>query len=200
MQGFIIIEKSEYSFLNYQANWESKNVQWFFQLRKTFPNVDIKKYKGLGSTLIEPYSLLYNDNEEVGKIIQQLEKKYGYFASDGEFLYKNLNDCLKVLQVIPDKENYEVLEIRNETLERKDSPFLGYDIGNVGYSVIHDAILFPMWHPIDLDDIEAIKRLGRLNESGLFSSLEEAIEFLSFYNSRHWAEKGDFEIWMIKQL
>jgi len=198
MKGFIINEKSEYRYLSYQKGLELSHPKWFAELRQTFNFLDVKNYRSIGGILIEPNSLIYFENEEIGNTIKFLETKYQIDFGNNDFMYLDLEDCLKVYNIIPEKENYEILEIGKENNEKVTQPILGYDIGNVGYSIISDSIIFPHWHPIDLTDEEIIKKLKGLNKNCLFSSIEQANDFLILYQTKSWAETGEFSIYSIK--
>lgn len=89
----------------------------------------------------------------------------------------------------------EIIRTGGDPLFRPST--VGYDLGNrIGsYSIICDCSIMPMWHPPEWEDLsELAKKLETLNPNMLFSRVYEAEEFISYYQSRDWAEKDEFDI------
>ena len=55
-------------------------------------------------------------------------------------------------------------------------------------------MLIPRWHGTDEEGTLFLKYFKQLNSFGLFNSIENAKEFLEYYLSFDWTERGEFYI------
>jgi hypothetical protein len=113
-------------------------------------------------------------------------------------MLENLAQANEIFDLLDEdkRDDYEIIKInRNSAKENQNT--LGYDIGIWGndYSIICDCSLMPEWHLPAWEDVpELANKLVNLNSNMLFSRKNEAEEFLKYYSSKDWAEKGTFYI------
>jgi hypothetical protein len=61
------------------------------------------------------------------------------------------------------------------------------------FSAIGDCLCFPRWHGCDLEGVAFREWFERLNPHGLLASAALADEYLRYYLSFDWTERGEFE-------
>jgi hypothetical protein len=80
--------------------------------------------------------------------------------------------------------------------------FIGYEpnyFAGDWFSPISDCMCFPRWHGTDREGVLFSDWFSRLNTQGLFDTKEEAQNFLNYYLSFDWTERGDYriaEVWV----
>jgi hypothetical protein len=71
--------------------------------------------------------------------------------------------------------------------------------GGDWFSPISDCMCFPRWHGTDREGVLFADWFSTLNTQGLFDTKEDAQNFLKFYLSFDWTERGDYriaEVWV----
>jgi hypothetical protein len=62
------------------------------------------------------------------------------------------------------------------------------------FSPLCDCMCFPRWHGTDQEGVLFGEYFKRLNGYGLFTSQNDAIDFLNYYLSFDWTETGEYQI------
>jgi hypothetical protein len=62
------------------------------------------------------------------------------------------------------------------------------------FSAVCDCMCFPRWHGTDREGELFRPYSDRLNANGLFDDASSAAEFLAYYLSVDWTERGEYEI------
>ncbi|MGH7280799.1 MAG: hypothetical protein ACRELY_04695, partial [Polyangiaceae bacterium] len=97
-------------------------------------------------------------------------------------------------------EDYEIVWAR--IVDRADAPpsnfeRLGFEptyfMGD-HFSAICDCMCFPRWHGTDPEGKLFRSHFDRLNTNGLFDDARTASEFLAYYLTIDWTERGEYEI------
>jgi hypothetical protein len=63
-----------------------------------------------------------------------------------------------------------------------------------------DSMCFPRWHGPDPEGNMLIPFHERLNQHGLFPTVSQAAEFLTFYRSQTWAETGNYVLAEVRKV
>jgi len=157
-----------------------------------------KDYKGIDRDALSAYipDNEIEENPAIRKMNTILKEKqnaalmYLDFLDD-ENAFNNVEDAVVVYNLLEDKDDYELIEVRRyEMMFSQD--FLGYDIGYWGgdhFSIIANTLLVPrrdFYPEQDFDLILAFEKL--LNKNLLFSDIKDAERYLKFYRGKTWAE------------
>jgi hypothetical protein len=196
-----------------------RNFEWGFLIVKTFPKLyrdyaeryklsrdiyavpridrgpqDCKvQYRGLGRDALDPY-----ENSEIRAEVRMLELERDARCEDG-FLF-DFADVQDVLRLLEDRPDYEVIWTRiahSLAPPPKGYHLVGYEpsyFSDDHFSASCDCMLFPRWHGTDEEGTLFTAYFQKLNQYGLFSSEQEARDFLRYYLSFDWTETGEYEI------
>ena len=82
--------------------------------------------------------------------------------------------------------------------------FMGYDICypvdcSGGFSIICDCLFICKWHGCDTDGTRFIEDFNKLNEYGLFDTVDDAYRYMVKYLNEDWSEKGRYCIYEIRE-
>ncbi|HEX2880617.1 MAG TPA: hypothetical protein VHO25_13890 [Polyangiaceae bacterium] len=110
---------------------------------------------------------------------------------------REIDQATAVYAALASKELYEVVEISRPSEQPQN--LLGFDIGYWGggnFSILCDAVIWPLWHPPDLAALPDLKRYLALNRHALFSTEQAAQSYFDWYVSQPWAEEepSDFSV------
>jgi len=212
--GYLIVLKPEVSFARYEAKYVKGNEDSFREFRTVFSKFNPQNYKGISRSPFESQAdinrkALFKKEKQINKaarlklreIIPQATPEF----YDDCFITE-LKDAHLIYQMLEDRENWEVINIRRDTFETNIET-LGFDIGYWGgdhFSLIADVIVTPMWHPPASDDwAEVAEKLSGLNHNLLFETPEAAADFKAYYKTKPWAEteyKDDFRIIQVNEI
>ena len=104
-----------------------------------------------------------------------------------------------------DEEDFEIIWFRivgsNEAIP-KGYKFLGYDITEEpdekgAFSMINDCMFICRWHGCDEEGKLFAEDFSKLNENGLFNTVEDAYNYLMKYAMETWTETGAYGIFEI---
>ena len=81
---------------------------------------------------------------------------------------------------------------------------MGYDICypvdcSGGFSIICDCMFICKWHGCDTDGTRFIEDFNKLNEYGLFDTVDDAYRYMVKYLNEDWSEKGRYCIYEIRE-
>ena len=78
---------------------------------------------------------------------------------------------------------------------------MGYEpamFGGDWFSALSDCMCFPIWHGTDKEGELFMKYHDNLNQYALFDTPEMAGEFLDYYLSFDWTERGSYVIFEVR--
>jgi hypothetical protein len=153
------------------------------------------RYRGIDRNALTPFAK--------GSLaeVRLLELKGGQIDSTEDFLttYKQAIDVLGWTKE-ESSEDYEIIWAKiADRPDRPPSTFqrLGFEptyfMGD-HFSGICDCMCFPRWHGTDREGKLFRSYFDRLNSNGLFDDAPTAAEFLAYYLSIDWTERGEYEI------
>ncbi len=191
--GFLIVKTFPKLYRDYVGRYElSKDIYALPRIDKGPEDYRIQ-YRGLDRDALDPYA-----KSEMLAEIRMAELERNGRCEDG-FLFdpKEVQD---VIDFLDNSKEYEVIWAR--TIQSKLVPPNGYH--SIGYepsyfnsdhfSASCDCMLFPRWHGTDQEGTLFTEHFQKLNRYGMFSSPEEASNFLRYYLSFDWTETGEYEI------
>lgn len=110
---------------------------------------------------------------------------------DGPWLLPDLNTALQVRAFLQDVAAFELVEVALYPF-RTTRPSMGFDVGWWGssnFSIICDAVVWPLWHPPPVEAIpNLVGFLAKLNDAVLFSDVRAAEDYRGMYREQEWAE------------
>ena len=119
--------------------------------------------------------------------------------ADHDFL-KSHEDAVRVFSLLQVPMEREIIWIRNIESDSPgipDYPVLGYEpamFGGDWFSAISDCLCFPVWHGTDTEGELFKAHHDALNQHALFNTPQMAINFLEYYLSFDWTERGPYVI------
>lgn len=150
------------------------------------------------------YALPYHENPE--KIYCGAGRMgIGEISDIEESVMFSEQEMLDYMKLCENHGDYELIFVR---LNGSDSEipqgyaFIGYDIAyppeaDGGFSIICDCMFICKWHGCDCEGTEFAEDFARLNSSGLFSSHQDAYNYMVHYLNQSWSERGVFGIYEI---
>jgi hypothetical protein len=121
------------------------------------------------------------------------------WLTNGPWLLPSLASAAHVASFLEDKAQYELVEVACYP-SRTAAPPIGFDVGwwaSGNFSIICDAVIWPIWHPPPTDAVPILTELRHLlNEAVLFPDVASAERYRQMYREQEWAEDEDppFEI------
>jgi hypothetical protein len=192
--GFLIVKTFNKLYEDYVDRYNLKSEVYAIPRLDRAPSGYKIKYRGLDRDSICGYA---TSDELAGLRLFELEEEQ---KSQDDFVFEE-QDAVDVLQYLDeDKKDYEIIWIR--TFNSDDLAPQGYK--SIGFepsyfygghfSALCDCMLIPRWHGTDKEGIIFKKYFNELNSYGLFDNAGIAKEFLDYYLSFDWTERGDFEV------
>jgi hypothetical protein len=186
-------------------------------LRRALPHVDPSQYRGTERDIVQAYpgsdqrsidlwrSQGFDQNEaarvRMARIIEGDREGLSLDRDDDLFGDRTIAEEVRALLERPD--DFEVV-LLDRTHTPATAATLGYDVGNWGgqyYSIIKDSAVMPVWHGPDIEDLEELAQATKkLNSHCLFDDPNDAREFRTWYESRHWAESDGFLVVRVDQV
>jgi len=178
------------------------------QILAAFPFINPACYRGLGRDELDPFASLEDDYIQWMKdhaLYQQntnarthyRRSLQAYVPDYEDALLETIAEVQQIHALLDNPSEYEILSIRC-TAYCPNRTTLGFDVGLLNYSIIGDALVYPMWHPAEPYDFAALLPYYRtLNEHVLFDTVLAAEAYHQFYRSRPWGEQGSFQCWQI---
>jgi len=199
--GFLIVLRFDALYQAYVARYASSR-DWY-----AIPRVDRSwhdtrvRYRGLDRDALQANEVRPENLTEI--FLAELERK-GRCASDFLFTLDDVTAAVSWLE--EDARRYEVIWARE--LGRPDLPPVGYERLGVepGYFLTDhfspscDCMMFPRWHGTDPDGVLFVEHFRRLNQNGLFDSVEDAERFVEFYVSFDWTETAPCDGYAIVEV
>lgn len=178
-------------------------------LRAALPNVNPENYRGIGRY---PLNADYNYNdpgwqwerertglaEELGVLAveEALGMKPGVWPEDEwlidkPWLLPDLPGAMHVRSFLEDAAAFDLIEVALYPF-RTSRPSIGFDVGWWGssnFSIICDAVVWPIWHPPPAEAVPAlVDALSDLNDAVLFADPRAAERYREVYRTQAWAE------------
>jgi hypothetical protein len=199
-EGYFVVLKPKALVAQYAASkFAKQNAKSLKKLRECFRNFPPEQYRGVSR---EPLSRYGKKNSESRSRIREIlgDEFSGDVNRDvDDDLLPSHADARNILSVVDVPSLWEIVHISRGN-HSGGNHTLGFDIGYWGgdhLSLIADTIVTPRWHPPALDDFaELANAMSGMNHNSLFDSYEDANCFRKYYESKSWAETGEF--WIIR--
>jgi hypothetical protein len=171
-------------------------------LRSALPSASAARYRGIGRFAFTEYPERgpgwqgqddhYDDAEARARalLLGFLGPENATTPYPRAFL-ADRRDAATVRAALSRPDAYELVELCTPP----ESPLepLGFDVGYWGggnFSILCDAALWPMWHPVVPAAVpELVDQISELNDYGLFATAEAARASAAWYSSQDWAER-----------
>lgn len=192
--GFLIVLNFNKLYERYVDRYKLESEIYAIPILNKSPEEYRIKYRGIDR---DPICGYLNTDVLAGIRLYELEEEE---RSEDDFLFEE-NDALDVFQFLDkEREDYEIVWVRISN--SGDSIPEGYK--SIGFepsyfygghfSAVCDCMLIPRWHGTDKEGAIFKEYFNQLNCYGLFDNSVIAKEFLNYYLSFDWTERGDFEI------
>jgi hypothetical protein len=201
--GFLLVEKYESLYERYKERYKI-TYDWY-----SIPRIDRNptqnriKYRGIDRDCIQANK---NSKRNLAEIrLSEIAFRDMYDVEEDFLDYNMLNDVYSWLE--NDKGKYEAIFVKKDAVEctiPDNYVRIGFESSyftSDHFSVSCDCMIFPRWHGTDKEGILFLDYYQKLNKYGLFENIETTEEFLKYYLSFDWTERGDFyttEIWINK--
>jgi hypothetical protein len=198
--AFLLVKRFDVLYTEFASRPQFTNAIYALPLIGKSSNAVAKRYRGLDREPVVPYDKAPAQLAEIR--MAELEK-VGRCEDTNIFDLTTLSEVWRWAQ----EEYPGVYEpVWARMSGSTDQPPLGYD--RLGFepsffprgffSAVCDCMCFPRWHGTDKEGILFKKHFELLNFYGLFDNSSQAKDFLDYYLSFDWTERGDFaiiEIW-----
>lgn len=193
--GFLVVKRFEALYRAFCADPAFDRAIYALPVFGTSPERLTIRYRGMDRDALTPFAR--------GSLAQVrlLELKGGQVDGTEDFLttYEQGVDVLRwTKEEFPD--DYEIIWVKIAGRpDRPPSAFerLGFEpafFTSDHFSAICDCMCFPRWHGTDPEGKLFRPHFDRLNSNGLFEDAQAAAEFLAYYLSIDWTERGEYEI------
>jgi len=173
-----------------------------------------KKYRGIDRYYLDPWTeedlrlgLPNTDPPKEPPASLALQELGDEGRADWQWIFAR-EDALAVFLRLLQPIDWEIIwagEAAGGGREVADLPVLGYEPAMLGsggsaFSAVSDCMCFPQWHGTDAEGQLFRAHHERLNRHALFDNSGDAKEFLDFYLSHDWTERGEFHIVEVRQV
>ena len=211
MRAFALIrqpEELEATFVS--SPFYNRNQVEIERLRSAFPAGSAARYRGIERFPFTEYpergpgwqgsDAQYDDAEAQARalLLSFLGPEDNTTPYPRAFL-SDRRDAASVRAALSRPDAYEIIELC--TSPESPLELLGFDVGYWGggnYSILCDAVLWPIWHPAEPAAApELARHVAELNEYGLFPTADAARAFVAWYSSQDWAEQEPTDFFVI---
>jgi hypothetical protein len=193
--GFLVVKRFEALYRAFATDPKFDWDVYALPLFGTSPERPTVRYRGLDREPLTPFAK--------GSLAQvrMLELKGKEIDGTEDFLTTE-KQAIDVLGWTKEEtpEQYEIVWAKiSDRLDRPPSMFerLGFEptyFTGDHFSAICDCMCFPRWHGTDREGTLFRSHFDRLNSNGLFDDPRTAADFLAYYLSIDWTERGEYEI------
>jgi hypothetical protein len=151
---------------------------------------DEEYFRGSGM-VVEPEDAELEACLAIGRLNKATKADYGLIQS-----HEDAVSVFNLIQVPVEREIIWIRDAESDTHTQPDYPLLGYEPTWLGgwFSAISDCMCFPKWHGTDIEG-ELFKMYhDNLNQYALFDTAKMARDFLEYYLSFDWTERGNYFI------
>lgn len=179
-------------------------IQSLFCTEKIYEKLYAEELPRFMKNPINIYALPYHEKPE------RLYRGMGRMGIDeisdiDESVIFSEQEMLDYMELCENSEDYELIFVRLNGSDDKipqDYIFIGYDVAyppevDGGFSIICDCMFICRWHGCDYEGTEFSEDFARLNSNGLFSSQQDAYNYMVHYLNQSWSERGIFGIYEI---
>jgi hypothetical protein len=205
-QGFLIVQKYEYLYEKYKERYKLTYDYYSIPRIDRSPHDYKIQYRGIDRDCLTPNDVSPRNLAEIRLSELESQKRFGHddiFYDDIypilDFIELNLLDEM-YSWLEDDKSKFETIFIKKANIVC-EIPKSFYSIGFEPsffyadhFSASCDCMLIPRWHGTDEEGTLFLKYFEQLNSFDLFNSFEIAKEFLDYYLSFDWTERGEFYI------
>jgi hypothetical protein len=139
----------------------------------------------------------YNDSDDLAEIyMYDLHKTDQCF--DG-FLFSEIH-VVHAFELLTKPEEFEIIWVRIVNTDMavpagyRSIGFEGSYFDGDHFSPSCDCMMIPRWHGTDKEGVLFKAYFEKLNEYGMFTTVDAVKEFLEYYESFDWTEVGPYEI------
>ena len=197
--GFLIVKTYEKLCEDYAGRYNLTKDLYGIPRIDRVPEINFIKYRGIDRDALSPV----NDSNLVAEI-RFSELKPGARKETDELLKDFLFDYQNALAIYESlgelKTKYEIIWVKianSNDWEPEGFTSLGYEPSYFycdHFSASCDCMLIPRWHGTDSSGIQFKAYFKKLNQYGLFHEPETTANFLEYYLSFDWTERGDYWI------
>lgn len=191
--GFLFVEKFEILFKKFADQLKLDRQIYAIPQKGQSPTEVAIRYSGMGRDAL----VACDDGKTLAELrLSELEEQC--LAVDGIIFSRQ--EAQTVASCLEPNSTYEMIWVREVGSDIKppdDFISVGFEptyfLGSQ-FSALCDSMIFPMWHGTDEDGELFVDHFAMLNAQGLFPTAEVSQQFLSYYLSFDWTEKGDYVI------
>lgn len=148
-------------------------------------------FRGSG-TVVEPIDAELEAHFAVGRLEKLNKADHAFIES-----YEDAIQAFNLLKAPIEREIIWIRDVESDLIEMPDYILLGYEPAMSGgdwFSAISDCMCFPLWHGTDTEGVLFKEYHDKLNQNALFNTPKIAKEFIKYYLSFDWTEKGEYTI------
>jgi hypothetical protein len=205
-QGFLIVQKYEHLYDKYKDRYQLTTDLYALPRIDRSPKEYRIQYRGIDRDCLtpnewSPYNLAEIRLAELANQVKAEKRDFYYneFKEVEDFVpYELLNEMYEWLE--DDRPKYETIFVKiADTLGEIPDGFIsiGYEPSyfySDHFSASCDCMMISRWHGTDNEGTLFSKYFMQLNPYGMFPTIDIAKEFLEYYLSFDWTERGDYFI------
>jgi len=196
--GFLVVKSYESLLSSFSRDIDT--VHQIYAIPKRKANVSGVFYNGLDRDALDSYK-----NSKILSEIRLNELEIAGDYLDG-FLW-SIDHAKEVHGYLENESsNYEIIWtrlVRSKVEPPEEFESIGFEATyfvSDHFSPSCDCMMFPRWHGTDREGELFKKYFRRLNSKGLFTTSDEAKDFLEYYLTFDWTETGEYEIAEVFQM
>jgi len=204
--GYLIVKTFERLYREFSKPWDGPGHFYGIPKKGVPASRRKKRYRGIDRDALEHHS--DEDERTFGDLIapriepaaQRLLAELEEAGKAADDFIRLLDDALEVFSLLERRQGFELIWAKNYLCDAEQPPaseLLGFEptwFGGDHFSAIADCLFFPRWHGPDKNGTLFTSYYESLNENGLFATAKEAFDYLDFYRSFDWTEKGRYTI------
>jgi hypothetical protein len=193
--GYLVVEKYESLYERYRTRYNATSACYAIPRLDIGPESYKIRYRGIDRDCLVPYEESERNLAEI-RMYELLEK--GIVDDDDFVPAEYLDDVFRWLE--EEQRRFETIFVKKAEVDcvvPQSFRLIGYEPSyfySDHFSASCDCMMFPRWHGTDEEWTLFLKYFNQLNPNGLFDTPEIAKEFLEYYLSFDWTERGDFYI------
>ncbi len=204
--GYLVVEKYPYLYEKYKQRYQLTHDLYALPRMDRNPEDYPIQYRGIDRDCLEPNDMAPRNLAEMrmAEIAMQVKKEkrdyyYSEYYPDQDFIpVEMLDEMYEWLE--DDRPKFETIFVRIAGIPC-DIPegyrSIGFEpsyFNSDHFSASCDCMLISRWHRTDNEGSLFLRYFNQLNKYGMFDSPEAAREFLDYYLSFDWTERGEYFI------
>ena len=191
--GYLIVKTFKKLYQDYVDRYDLDKDWYAIPRKDRDASESLIKYRGIDRDAMDDYK---NSNDLSEVFMAELAEKDQ--CMDG-FLFTE-KDVQQAFDFLSTPEEYEIIWVRiadSNAIAPSGYQSIGFEpsyFEGDHFSASCDCMLIPRWHGTDEEGVLFLPFFEKLNQNGLFNSINEVNEFVEFYLSYDWTERGPYEI------